>query len=182
MFYAKKHGDDKIFSGEVPKEQGPWTTPRSYVMAIRYLEAKRRYMEATNQKWEHYGTTEQETMAATVDALKGMLGEAVAGDLVAFIRLRDALPDFAEIVADPKGCKLPSTPDARYMAVHECAYHVTINTMKPVVEYMGRLPAEYSVTFAKTAVARNHKLLVTPDFQRFISKNQSLINSFANAA
>lgn len=179
MFYAKQHGDEKIFTNDVPKTQGPWPTARSYTMAIDYLEAKRQVMEEQGIPWENYGCNDQQTAAENINALTGIVGEAMAGDIVGFIRMREALPDFDEIVADPENCKLPSTPDARYLAVHECAYRVTDKNITQVVKFINRVPQEYSVTFAKAVMARQPKLLLNRDYQKFMQSNQALINAFA---
>jgi hypothetical protein len=182
MFYAKRFGDERIFNNDVPKVQGPWPTARSYVMAINYLEAKRKLMEEQGIAWENYGCNDPESAAENMSALRGIVGEAMAGDLISFIRQRDALPDFDEIVADPDNAKLPSTPDARYMAAHECAFHVTDKNIGQVAKFIARLPQEYSVTFALPAVKRHPRLLLNKDFQQFMRSNQALINAFAGSA
>lgn len=177
ILYAKKYGLERMFKDEIPTVQQPWSTPRSYAAAVRFLEARRMRKEALGEDWSSYGAMEQEESAVVVGLLTGIIGEAEASGLMGWLRMKDATPDLQDIINDPDGTFVPDQPDAKLLTVYEAAYRVTEQTMKPIVHYIGKYSPDYHVTFAKAALKRNHKFITNNHMERFIKGNTALLNA-----
>jgi hypothetical protein len=166
MAFAKTH-PEIVFSDGVPKEQGPWATPRSVVMADRFLRVK----------GDRAGEIPYE--GPVVQSVQGIIGPAAAAAYFAFVRLEREMPSFESIVKDPKGVKVPEKPDACMLISYNLAHRITAETAQPVVTYMERLGKEFAVTFAKTACQRDMKLVAIPAFSKWALENASLMAAIA---
>jgi len=176
--FAKKY-PQLIFSGEIPKEQGPYCTPRSYVAAIRLLEARNERMKAAGKDpGLSYGLDANAEEGAIVQSMvAGVIGEAVTLQLVTHLKMRYETPDYEQIVADPVGTPVPSRPDAKMLVAYECAYHLKAQDAKAVCQYIKHMPPEYHITFAKAAVKRDHRLILDPAMIAFVKGNTALMNA-----
>ena len=155
-----------VFEGKVPEKQGPWCTPRSLVMLERLFKG--------------LSPDGGETMPDDAEASElaaGMIGEAATAQLITFIRLGNEMPKFEQIVKNPKDVKLPDRPDARMLVTYNLASRVTKATAAPVVQYMERMPKEFAVTFCKSAVKREPKLVFEPAFSDWAKKNATLLTA-----
>lgn len=152
-----------VFSDGVPEKQGPWCTPRSLVEADDYLRV------LTNDG----GFIPDD--ANTMEEIGGMIGDAGAAQLFAFVKLEREMPRFEDIVADPTKVKTPSKPDAQMLVCYNLAHRVGMQTCDAVLTYINRLPKEFGVIFGKAAVARDPKLITTAGFMKWIQDNSSLM-------
>lgn len=153
-----------VFSDGVPDKQGPWCTPRSLVEADDYLRV--------------LGDTSEGNFPDdfdTVEEIGGMIGEAAAAQLFAFVKLEREMPKFEDIVADPAKVKLPKAADAQMLVCFNLAHRVRAETAVPVVEYVNRMPPEFGVIFAKSAVGRDASLVATKGFMSWVTKNAALM-------
>lgn len=177
ILFARKY-PNLIFNGEVPKDQGPFCTPRSYVAAVKMIRGRAEMMKRLGiASAGNYGFADQNEGAVVQEQLNGIIGEAASVQMAGWMRMRLETPDYADIVKDPKGVDMPSKPDAKMLVCYECAYHVKSSDMAPVIEFIKRMPPEFHVTFAKTAVKRDHRLLVQQDMHQFIKGNTALLNA-----
>jgi len=151
-----------VFSDGVPEKQGPWCTPRSIVEFDDYL----RTIAPDGDFPED---------ASTIEEGAGMIGDAAAQQYFSFLKLRQDMPTYEEILEKPGSVKVPGKPDAAMLVCYNLAHRVKIEEAGPVIEYVNRLPAEFSVIFAKAAVARDPKLIATAGFAKWIAKNASLM-------
>jgi len=175
--YALPHGVDPlfvafackypevVFANKVPEVQGPYCTPRSFCNLADVLP---RRVTADGQ---------MKVDSVTSEIITGAIGQAAGMQLMAWIKLRHETPDWEDIIKDPKGIAIPVKPDAQLMTCYECAHRVDVKTAGKAVDYIKRLPAQFSVTFAKAAVKRNYDLINTPSFLDWVSKNASLLNA-----
>ena len=156
-----------VFAEGVPPEQGPWTTPRSLVMADKLLQvkAKRNNGEVPDD-------------VATVEQINGIMG-AGAAQYFGFIKLEREMPKYSEIVANPSKVKVPSKPDAQMLVCYSLAHQIKIKDAAAVVEYMERMPKEFAVTFATTACKRQPMLVAEPAFDKWARQNSSLMAAIA---
>ena len=152
-----------VFDGKVPDKQGPWCTPRSLVMLSRVMRSV-------------YPTGKLPTDAAAIEMAAGLIGEAAAQQLVAFVKLGHELPSFAEIIADPDNAKLPKAPDARMLSIYELSARVDAKTAKPVLQYVDRFPKEFAATFAKSTCQRIPELIMTDAFSTWATKNATIVS------
>lgn len=158
-----------VFESEVPKEQGPWTTPRSLVMADRLMQAK----AARNN-----GVMPDDP--TTVEQMMGIMGGGAA-QYFAFVKLEREMPKYQDIIADPMKVKVPTKPDAMMLICYQLAHMITVKDAAPVVAYMERLPKEFAVTFATTACKRNAQLVATPSFAKWARENSALMAAITTA-
>lgn len=132
-----------VFPNELPKEQGPFCTPRSLVATSELLVT----MAGNN------GQLPVDDDAIEVAAAG--IGNAAAAQLFATIRLDNELPKIEAILGNPSAAKLPSAPDAQMLTCYKLAALADDKTLEPFITYIERLPADFSVTFAKSLCTRN---------------------------
>lgn len=157
-----------VFSDGVPEKQGPWCTPRSLVEAARYHNVLPK--DGDMMADDEY----------TLEEIAGMIGEAAAAQLFAFVKLEREMPRYEDIIAAPQKVKVPSKPDAAMLVCYNLAHRVSVADVGPVVEYIDRLPKEFGVTFGKAAVARDQKLITTPAMIGWVKANASLMAQIGN--
>jgi len=166
--FASKY-PEVVFSNKVPDKQGPFCTPRSLTKLSEVLP--KRVTPDGRMK----------TDSITSEIITGMIGQAAGMQLMAWVKLRHETPDWEDIIKDPTGIAIPAKPDAQLMTCYECAHRVDIKTAGKAVAFIKRLPAQFSVTFAKAAVRRNYDLINTPAFMDWVAKNASLLNAIGGA-
>lgn len=154
-----------VFSGTVPDAQGPWCTPRSLCLLDRMLRPKK----------QRIGKFPDDSV--TLELASGIIGEPAAQQLMATIRLSHQMPRFDDIIADPKGTKIPTQPDAQMLVVYELAGRADEKNIRPLMTYVERLPAEFAVTFTKSAVMRKPDLLDTDAVNDWCMRNASLMTA-----
>lgn len=152
-----------VFSDGVPKEQGPWCTPRSLVECIEHL-------------MQFAGPDGRLPMDATAQhEAKGFIGAAAAAQLFATIKLEHELPALADILADPEGSMLPQRPDAQMLVAYSLAARTDLTNVDPIVRYISRMPKEFEVLFASSATRRDPDIINTPTFDNWCATNASMM-------
>jgi hypothetical protein len=153
-----------VFTESAPEKQGPWCTPRSFTRAANVFSS----MEKLNL----------DTHDSAQEGIAALIGDGAAVQLFAFSKMRLALPTFEEIVADPAGAKCPGAdqPDACMVAAYMLAERTTANNAAAVIKYIDRLPADFGVTYAARAIAKNKALLLNRAFQEYAKLNQGVFN------
>lgn len=158
-----------VFESEVPKEQGPWTTPRSLVMADRLMQVKAQ---------RNNGVMPDDP--TTVEQMMGIMGGGAA-QYFAFVKLEREMPKYQDIIADPMKVKVPTKPDAMMLICYQLAHMIKLPDAAQVVAYMERLPKEFAVTFATTACKRQANLVATPAFAKWARENSALMAAITSA-
>lgn len=169
--YAEKH-IEVVFSGTMPKDQGPFCTPRSLVKFSRV-------MDAFSDENGHYPVGNEEEMAFLSEVGEGTVGAPAARSIMAFIKVQTETPAFELIVKDPAGCWLPERADAKMLTAYSCAHRVDVSNVAPVIQFMQRLSPDYATTFAKSAAKRDHRLMKSKEFLGWVSKNAALLNAIS---
>jgi len=155
---------DVVFSDGVPKEQGPWCTPRSLSEMGFYHDRLPKGPDGVLPDDE-----------LTCEEVAGGIGDAAAGQLFSFVKLEREMPKFEDIVANPKTCKLPSKPDASMLVAFNLAHRAAPQNIDPVVEYMERLGREFGVIFGRSAVRRDARLLASKGMAKWVKENSTLM-------
>lgn len=156
-----------IITGDAPDEQGPWATPRSFVMCINHLK---QFGDGTG-KLPHDN-------AAQEDA-RGYIGAAASGQLMSFIRLEYELPSLEDILADPAGTPVPARPDAQMLVAYSLGARASVGNISAMVTYLDRFPQEFSVLFADAACTRDGRILNTPAMDGWCQRNGTLMVTIA---
>lgn len=152
-----KHKPGIVFAEDVPEKSGPFCTPRSFVQMSYLID----YLP----------------MELFTEAAAGYIGESAAAEFTSFRRVVGEIATFEEIVADPKGCKLPDTdrPDAQFATMQMIAHRVDGDTAAPAFNYLKRMPQEFQVAGLKATLKRQPHVLNNPDFAKWVKDNKALI-------
>lgn len=89
---------------------------------------------------------------ADYEVFAGAVGEGAATEFVGFLRTWRSLPDVNGIFANPQSATVPTAPDVLYALCGALAKHVTAATMGAFVEYLARIPKEFSVLAMRIAI------------------------------
>jgi hypothetical protein len=114
---------------------------------------------------------------ALIVALSGTIGEPAARDMVAYVEVSDTLPTWAEVIADPKGCKLPSSPAALNIMAFGALQRIDRATIGKWFEYLKRTPKELQSVFCLSASKhpeKQHILMTSGSFVTWMRDNQYL--------
>lgn len=112
----------------------------------------------------------------TLSLLAGAAGESFARDISAFLLVKDRLTSLEAIVAAPATAAIPETTDAVALCVmvFNLISASTDKIVKPVVEYMSRMPKEYQAMYARSMMASAEKQKVAvkcEDFRKWAMAN-----------
>ena len=153
-----------VFDGGIPAEQGPMLTPRS-------LEALDRLLKVALAT-----KTDLDDPVLRVTA-SGIVGQGAAHQFIAFTKLRDKIPTIEQIVKDPVGTPVPGPEhtDQRMFIVFSMADAATKANIKPLIRYLGRLPADMAVAFYKNALLRDRTLMSCREFGDWAVANKQLL-------
>jgi hypothetical protein len=158
---------DKVFSNKAPEKQGPWLTPRSLVMADKFVR------EATEVSVGGYGLDEPFVR----QNIGGMIGEGNAHIYVAFAKIRDTIPSMSAILSDPDNCRVPKEADVCMFLVFDLASKATRDNFKLMVRYLKRMPSDFAIAFYRSAVQRDPTLRSTKEFGDWAMENTTLLQA-----
>lgn len=152
-----------VFPDGAPEKQGPFCTPRSLVAVGEVL-----YTMGGNT-----GNLPSDTDAVEVAAAG--IGQAAAAQLFATIRLEQELPAIQTILNNPGSAKLPGAPDAQMLVCYKLASLADDTTLSAFITYIERLPADFSVTFAKSLCTRNPMFIAKPAVLDWAKRNSAIL-------
>lgn len=108
--------------------------------------------------------------------LNGTLGEGPAAELIGFMQVWDKMPNIDGILLDPQASPVPEDTATLYAVCTALAARAHPDCMDQIVEYLGRLPGEFSVLAMKDAQRRHGApILSSPAFSRWANKNAKLL-------
>jgi hypothetical protein len=153
-----------VFSGDLPEKQGPYCTARSLVMLESVAKQGLLTADGTLTHPDDFN-----------EVANGCIGAPAARDLVTFLKFKDDIPDWSEIVRSPGRAKVSGNAGAQLMAAHLAAYNVDDKTIEQGVTYVKRLRPEFHITFAKAATRRNFRLVNTKPFVKWTTDQPELV-------
>ncbi len=109
------------------------------------------------------------------ELVKGTVGEGASAEFSGFVRLIKDLPTVDEVLLDPAKARLPASPAAMYALATALDAKATVANLERVMEYIGRMPAEFQVLFVRSALRRDRKLAATKTFMDWGIKNQNVL-------
>lgn len=113
------------------------------------------------------------------EVLKGAVGEAVATEFAAFLKIYRNLPDPDDVLKSPKTYKLPDAklkPDVLYALLGSIAARASKKNFEAIVTLSDRLPAEFSVMLVKDATMKDPTLCETDAFTTWATTHDDLID------
>lgn len=161
-----------VFPDALPERQGPFCTPRSLVAAGEMLVTL-----AGDPRGQNGVPAEIEIPTDTdaVEIAAAFIGQSAAAQLFATLRLDSQLPKMDVILANPLTARVPDAPDVQMLTAYKLASLATTQTLSPIIQYVGRLPADFSVTFAKSLVTRVPMFLAQPAMLEWTKKNSAIM-------
>jgi hypothetical protein len=161
-----------VFSDKVPKEDGPYCTPRSFMSAAKLIGmvAGVDSNGDPNMKIPNDGLMMQ--------LVAGDIGGKRAAELFAYLKVADDLPTIEEILANPQTCKCPKELSAAYAAVQMCVHFAKPDNIDKLWTFAERMPKELQVSTCRSLVDRGGgALLNSTALNKWIMANKTLINA-----
>jgi hypothetical protein len=109
-----------------------------------------------------------------LEAMTGAVGEGPAAEYDGFLRVFHNLPDFDEILRNPKRARVPEEAQTLYALCGMLAMDVRIDTMDKVVTYAERLAVEFQVVLAKFMERLNPDVIETRAYVRWATSDLGL--------
>lgn len=110
------------------------------------------------------------------DLLKGTLGEGVATEFVAFLKICRNLPDPDHIIANPTTAKVPTAdPATAYALVGVLSRKATEKNIEAIFQYIDRMDKEYSVLFVRDINKVKPALTKTAAFVKWAVANKDVL-------
>lgn len=115
---------------------------------------------------------------ALIAALTGVIGEAGARDMQAFIAYADQLPTKESILNDPTNAPVPTQPGACAVVIYSLIQSAEKDTLSKFMTYTSRFAAEWQATFAIQLAKNTSKQSIAfsnSDFAKWVAANQDLL-------
>ncbi len=168
MAFAKQR-PGVIFDATPPKDSTrPYCTPRSLVNACAF------HTQGLSQA--NYMALGTDTI--TQEFIAGYIGDGAAADLVAYLMVRDEIPDIEDIEADPFSAKVPSDSrlDAQVAVSQMVVHFVNASNVENLMHYVKRLNKEFQTTTVKQMLDKSAgALLNSPALTEWMSENKALV-------
>lgn len=111
-----------------------------------------------------------------IEDMAGDIGLGRATELTGFASLLGKLPKYEEVLADPKGAKLPGEPDAKYAMCAMLAVRVNEDDFEKVWEYVSRISeVTMRVVFIKMSVKAHPELRGSVAIRNVIKGDRQLV-------
>jgi hypothetical protein len=101
---------------------------------------------------------------AEYECFKGAVGEGAAAEFTGYLKIYRQLPDPREILLNPDKASVPSDPMTLYALVGSLADFATKDNLGQIVQYLDRLPQEFSVLCITLATRSKPELCGTKAF------------------
>ncbi|WP_034995882.1 hypothetical protein [Beijerinckia mobilis] len=154
-----------VFASEVPEVQGPWCTPRSLVLADRFMQALAGPDGAA--------PIEDPDLAIEV---AGLIGVAAQRQFFAMIATRLKLPALEDILEAPEKALLPQKIDEQMLVAFFLAARAERDTIGQIIRYIERLPVDMAMAFGKAAFKRAPVLIANKEVMAWTKRNAGMIN------
>ncbi|HXE51208.1 MAG TPA: MoxR family ATPase [Ramlibacter sp.] len=145
----------ELFHTFDPKKAEPYCCPRTAVFASHIIDS-------APPGLEH-------------ELLCGTIGEGVATELVAFMRVFREMISPDAILLNPATAPVPTEPAAACAIAAALAHKATESNFGRVLTYANRMPAEYGVLIVKLATHRDIRLNATRAFIEWAAANTDVV-------
>jgi hypothetical protein len=138
------------------------TTPRAFPSP--------RSWAFVNDIYQDHATADEE-----MEVITGTVGQEAAAGFIGFVKLKGDVPSAAEVIADPKGTKLPVNASGRWAISTELDSKANKTNIDKIMTYMYRLDTEFQVVFWRGVVTRDDTLTGTKTYTDWLIKNQNVL-------
>jgi hypothetical protein len=163
--WAKRH-PETLFEAK-PKEQGPWCTPRALAMVDRYTQVVA----------AQYGGKPPLNDPLFQEGVTSKIGQAAGTSLIGDLQFSIDLPQYEVVVADPTGTEVPQKADLLMLMAYEMAGRTQPADLGQVIQYIGRMPKDMSITYVSSLLRRNYNAFINEaPMKAWIAKNAALVS------
>jgi len=114
-----------------------------------------------------------------VTCFEGHVGMGAATEFSAFLDIFENLPDFDEIVKDPRRAPVPEELDVKYALASSLGRNADRSNFAQILTYTQRMGREYDIVVGIDATRRDEALAKTKAYGEFIMRNKDIqIGSF----
>lgn len=146
----------KLYTFTPDHPDSTYASPRTWAFASKLLE----HMEPNHP--------------LALNLFAGTVSQGVAREFLAFTRIYQSLPTIAQIRRDPKNTPVPlDEPNKLYALTGFIANHVTEEAIKPLMEYVCRLPVEFQVICLRELIRRDRDMLDHPEVDEWVTNNST---------
>jgi hypothetical protein len=138
------------------KDAQAFATPRSYEFLSNIVQA------GPDPSIEH-------------ELYSGIIGEGAAAEFIGYMKYHRNLPNLDTVLMNPGKAPVPEEPAMLYAMATGLASKATEDNMERVVQYTGRMPAEFQVLLMKDVVTRDESLSETRAFTDWSLKNAHIM-------
>lgn len=103
--------------------------------------------------------------------IAGTIGVGAASEFMSFCQIYKNLVTIEEILSDPEKTKVPDEPAILWALTGLIAHKINKQTIRPLIKYIERLPAEFQYHCLKTSIRRNPEIMDTPEFDQYTADN-----------
>jgi MoxR-like ATPase len=108
-----------------------------------------------------------------LEVFAGSVGEPVAADFVAFLRIWRNLPNIDAILMAPDKHEVPTELSVLHALAGALARRATASNFERVLTYTRRMPADFKITCIRDASVRNTEIAMTRAFQDFVANDMA---------
>ena len=102
--------------------------------------------------------------AAEMECIAGAVGEGAAGEFKAFLNVYRKLPNPDDVIAHPDKHAVPEETSVKYALSSALAYRATSENFGNIMQFMSKMPKEYGVLVAHSAIRKDSSIQQTKAF------------------
>ncbi len=110
-----------------------------------------------------------------IEALAGAVGEGFATEFVGFVRVWENMPSLDGILVDPTGSEVPTEPAALFAVATGLAERATKSNAGRILQYVSRMPEEFSVLAVRDLLRTRPSATSTPEFVKWATDHQGVL-------
>lgn len=105
----------------------------------------------------------------------GDVGEGASAEFLAFLKIYRELPSIESIIMEPKKAKISEKPAVLYAICGALSQKTTADNFDRVMEYIDRLPTEFSVLYVRDAIKKSPDIQTSKAFIKWATKNGKIL-------
>lgn len=109
------------------------------------------------------------------DLITGVVGEGIATEFIAFLRLYQDLPNINRILVSPDSVGIPNNPSTLYAICTALAYKADKRNFKNIIIYGNKLQKEFSVLLTQNCIRKNKELTKTEAYINWVISNSNIL-------
>lgn len=110
-----------------------------------------------------------------LELITGTIGKEACMEFAGFVRQIKDLPTVDQVLLDPEGTKMPSSPAAQHAMVTALDTKATKSNLDRIMKYISRMSVEFQTVFVRSAIRRDSTLTGTKAYMDWGIKNKSVL-------